>query len=1200
MRVASLTIPRPTLKYNDWNHVSLIIKGSSGPYTVSNWPFAFPRFKYKEDETLDICIYVSKNIDDLYSDSAEIYQTIKFPCILLKDLNIYGKKQWILGLKIKGDCTNDLLSERSENAVCMIKEMEEVARRSFTIPKIYLIFCSCNNTIMNIEEQLNDYNELFEKVNIKGLPNSGVRDNELEDKVDNMHHENTGAMLSNKIKPDDSISKISGKTSGSNNVARTNLIKQNISHNSIDISHAIAMIQRHREKSLVNLKFSNNDQLDRVNNGYEPHLYNDEQDINQDKCDTNTVISKIFEGITQKLGKVCDSKSVISRDYSLSTKILLEKKITQEKLLLLQYYFSTWRNRVKQRQLVRSSRINTEKIKGICKVANIIENKGGFVKIFALNKLIHNYLLKKTEDIHREELKHYMEEKEDLILNFEKKLKIIIFEHENKQKENKFKVEKLMEDLSIGEKQYVDTLNKLELVDTLNRNIQNELENKKLENERLIKQFKELKSCLSKSELLYEKERTIYEEKLNLMAKSYEDLMIECNNQKSELNDLKEDGKKENLQQIEEIKLLKEELNNLKFRLNNEIEEKNAVEFIKNKLEAQISENSKITQLCEDKLKKKIENMNKEYDFLKLRCNQVEEEMQILYIKNKELYDENNTLKSANNELEKEKSSLLLSVYDLINQVEIEKIERIQELENSRILFQSINYSNGNICNLNMQVIDNDNKKKSYSSDLSDNNDLLLEDLRRSFIEESPKENAKKIINESVGIFEQSDKYSENYTYNSDDLINQYKKLNEEFIILQNELHKYTNNCYCLKNNKWSIVNNIVQVQIIDYNVNNLKNFKIENNELKMKINNTLKELKKTKRLYQHMKIIRNKQTLTINQYIRQRNIKSIIYNKNKDFKLKKVNELSLNILSYDIQQIDDRTYSENINLPVESKRPEQLEKKVQSLIKEFKDIQNLKNCDNYEIQPYIRKQLLNEISSIDEASFIFESVVEMLKAAITVIKPLNKENLDEPLNKSIESLDSLDKANIVSSNTLKETYNTTNSTDLNHKLNKNNVTNRNNHLSDEPKYNMNSSGLLNTSQPNSLVVCQQHIFQPVNSSITPVIYPKTTQTLKKSVSNHIYQNYDMIRYQHIHTKHNNSNQINQFPINPIISNTNVNIGDNSKIPRRYSSLPKYSFRATVKSNIIEQQNNMTYINLPYMQNTNTTSHNSNIYNWKI
>ncbi|EEA08476.1 uncharacterized protein CMU_003060 [Cryptosporidium muris RN66] len=1191
MRVASLTIPRPTLKYNDWNHVSLVIKSSSGPYIISSWPFAFPRFKYKEDEILDICIYVSRNVDDLYSGSAEIYQIINFPCILLKDLNIYGKKQWILGLKSKSDCTSDLLSERPENAVCIIKEMEEMARRSFTIPKIYLIFCSCNNTIMNIEEQFCDYNESFEKINIKCLPNSDTGDNELENKVDNMHHENTDTLLSNRIKPDDSISKISGKTSGSNNVARTNLIKQNISHNSIDISHAIAMIQKHREKSLVNLKFSNNDQLDRVSNEYESYLYNNEQNIGQDKCDTNTIISRIFEGITQKLGKVCDSKSVISRDYSLNTKILLEKKITQEKLLLLQYYFSTWRNRVKQRQLVKSSRINTEKIKGICKISNIIDNKGSFLKIFTLNKLIHNYLLKKTEDIHREELKHYMREKENLILDFEKKLKIIIFENENKQKENKFKVEKLMEDLSIGERQYIDAMNKLELVDTLNRNIQNELENKKLENERLIKQFKELKSCLSKSELLYEKERTIYEEKLNLMTKSYEDLMTECNNQKSELNNLKEDGKKENLQQIEEIKLLKEELDNLRFRLNNEIEEKNAIEFIKNKLETQISENSKITQLCEDKLKKKIENMNKEYDFLKLRCNQIEEEVQILHVKNKDLCNENNTLKSNNSELEKEKSSLLLSVYDLINQVEIEKIERIQELENSRILFQSINYSNGNICNLNMQVVDNDNKKRLYSSDSSDNNDLLLEDLKKSFFEESSEDNAKKILNESVDIFEQSGKYSEDFTYNLDDLINQYKKLNEKFIILQNELHKYTNNCYCLKNNKWSIVSNIVQVQIIDCNVS-LKNLKIKNNELKMKFNNTLEELKKTKRLYQHMKIIRNKQTLTINQYIRQRNIKNIIYNKNRNFKLKRVNELSLNILSYDIQQIDGGTYSENIDLPLESKRPEQLEKRVQSLIKEFKNIQNLKNCD--EIQPCIRKQLLNEISSIDEASFIFESVVEMLKAAITVIKPQNKD-LDESLNKSIESLDSLDKINIISSNTLKEIYNTTNSTDLNHELNKN-VTNRNNNLS-ESKYNMNSSGLLDTNQPNSLIVRQKHILQPVNSQITPIIYPKTTQTLKKSVSNHIYQNCDMIRYQHIHAT-NNSNQINQLPINPIISNTNVNFTDNTKIPRRYSSLPKYSFRTTVKSNIVEQ-NNMTYINRPYVQNTNTTSY-SNIYNWRI
>ncbi|KAK9174141.1 hypothetical protein CmeUKMEL1_05765 [Cryptosporidium meleagridis] len=693
MRIVSLTIPKPTLtNEEEIKSISLTIKSkSNGMQIIDTWPYAFPRYKYDIDDQLEISIYfkLKTSSNKTNSDQIHLHSVIYFPCILLDEIDKKGKKQWILALdRFHDNHANKLLLNdiNTENSLKQIKIMEEKAKRSFKISKIYLIFYSCNKTVLNIEEQLTS------NYNIQNYHNNNVCDlllteNHYEDHTKSDEHFTSKYIKEQDInldksqtclgiRPEDSISKISAKTTNSNTVSRTNLIKQNLTENNDNLSDAIEMINKYRRSKSKGLSYHIN-----VNQNCKTNFLNDFD--HQKEQVNNQAITKMQN---------IDTASIISKTISTNAQKYLEKKKLQERLLTLQYYFSIWRQESRKERNFKESKKNVKIMSGLINLLLLFERNQRFKKLAFITSLRFNSFFKEMK---KKELNLEQVTNEKNILA--EKLNNIILE-------NCEKFQKINQNILMKEKDIYELRKKLEYFDNKNNELNNEIKNIKNENKKLNIQIKELKDHIQDQEKLIDSEK------------------VKNNKEKIEMEIIIDRRKKENSRQLEEIHYLNDQLNEYKNRNELLVNENNGF-------------NKKLMALEEEKLNiinefnQNILLKSKESEELYMENIRFKEENELLIKNINRLTDENNNYISICEELKNEKSSLIGSVYDLINQIENEKIERIQELENSRILFQSINNSNNK---------DYDYKRHKkivnlYNAEelvIEEDEDLTLEDLK--------------------------------------------------------------------------------------------------------------------------------------------------------------------------------------------------------------------------------------------------------------------------------------------------------------------------------------------------------------------------------------------------------------------------------------------------------------------------------------
>ncbi|OII71386.1 uncharacterized protein cubi_00764 [Cryptosporidium ubiquitum] len=739
MRIVSLTIPKPTLNNEDEiRSISLTIKSrNNGMHMIDSWPYAFPRYKYDLDDMLEISIYYkiknSSSTNTGSSDEINLHSVVYFPCILLDEIDKKGKKQWILGLDRFHDNTSKLITDKSiDNALKEIKLMEEKARKSFKISKIYLIFYSCNNTVLNIEEQLSG-----SYINSQGL----ITQNKDQEKklyglvskpfatdvaIDKSKHKNNVGIL-----PDDSVSRISAKTSNSNTVSRTNLIKQNITENCDNLSDAIDMINKYRSRSkgsLTTIKSIDHGNNFNINNNNKKNTNNSTQIVNStiksssysrniNELDISKVKSQ--EELTITLSKLnekdygilnsVDTASIISKTISTNTqKYLEEKKELQERLFILQYYFSIWIQTTRKEKNIKKSKKNVKIMSGLINLLRVFENNQRFKKMMFIQALKFNSFRKNLLN-KQFELEKISNEKNILA----EKLNVIISDSSEK-------IQKMNENMLIKEKDVFELRKKLEYYDNINSELKEQTEIIQNENKRLLSQIKEL------NQYIEDKEKTMEAEK------------VKNGKEKLELEIIIDRRKKEYSRQLEEIHHLNTEISKLKNIINTEENKKVTLKVENEELKKKLLslEEEKINIMNE--FNQSFLAKSKENEELYIENIKYKEDNELLIKNNNRLADENNNYIKICEDLKNEKSSLIGSVYDLINQIENEKIERIQELENSRMLFQSINnrggYNRKQIVNLCHTEIEEEEEEEDYE-------DLKLEDLKNTIKKGRKKEN---------------------------------------------------------------------------------------------------------------------------------------------------------------------------------------------------------------------------------------------------------------------------------------------------------------------------------------------------------------------------------------------------------------------------------------------------------------------------
>ncbi|CUV04765.1 unnamed protein product [Cryptosporidium hominis] len=703
MRIVSLTIPKPTLRNEEEiKTISLTIKSkSNGMQIIDTWPYAFPRYKYDIDDQLEISIYykLKNSSNKTNSDEIHLHSVIYFPCILLDEIDKKGKKQWILGLdKFQDNNTNKLLMNdiSIENSLKQIKIMEEKAKRSFKISKIYLIFYSCNKTVLNIEEQLTSNYNTQSNYNNNNACDLLLTENHYEDykkfdenSISKYVKEDINLDKSKSsfgIRPEDSISKISAKTTNSNTISRTNLIKQNLTENNDNLSDAIEMINKYRRNKSKGLSYHIN-----INQNYKTNILND-FDHHKEQVNNNT-ITKIQN---------IDTASIISKTISTNTQKYLEKKKLQERLLTLQYYFSLWRQESRKERNFKESKKNVKIMSGLINLLLLFEKNQRFKKMTFITSLKINRFFKE------------MKKKEFNLEQITNEKNILAEKLNNIILENCEKFQKINQNILIKEKDIYELRKKLEYYDNKNNELNNEIENIKNENKKFIHQIKELKDYIQDQEKLIESDK------------------VKNNKEKIEMEIIIDRRKKEYSRQLEEIHCLNDQLNEYKNRNELLINENN--EFNKKLITLEEEKLNIINEFNQNILLKSKENEELYMENIKFK-----EDNELLIKNINRLTEENNNYIKICEELKSEKSSLIDSVYDLINQIENEKIERIQELENSRILFQSIN--NNNISNSgnsnNNSNINNYNRHKKimnlYNKEdlvIEEDEDLTLEDLK--------------------------------------------------------------------------------------------------------------------------------------------------------------------------------------------------------------------------------------------------------------------------------------------------------------------------------------------------------------------------------------------------------------------------------------------------------------------------------------
>lgn len=686
MRIVSLTIPKPTLSNEEEvKSVSLTIKSrSNGMQMIDSWPCAFPRYKFDLDDVLEISIYYrlrSESQTRKGSDEINLHSVIHFPCVLLDEIERRGKKQWILGLDRFGDCGDtSLVSELSvESALRQIRVMEEKAKKSFKISKIYLIFYSCNKTIMNIEEQLGVVGSIHSRE--PGLlEEAGSRQSKLEgfvskDLVGSGDDSRGGRCGEGRnkslvgIRPEDSVSRVSARTSNSNTIARTNLIKQSLTENCDSLSDAIEMINKYKNRSKSSLTSIR--PVDSGSNAYNVSARRSGslKSINAvGRSSSNVRVAKEMDYSSLEREEshgtgmaMVDSASVISRAISANTQKYLERKEQQEKLLMLQYYFSIWRQVVRKERSIKMSRKNVKIISGMVSLLRVFErNQMSKKKMFMTGLRRVSY----GEDLRRRQLDLEQVTNEKSILA--EKLNSVI-------SDNYGKLQKLNESILTKERDAFELRKKLEYYDNMNSELRDQIEVSRSENRALAAQIKELR------EYIEDKDKQVESDK----ARS--------DKERQELEIILDRRKKEYTRQLEEIHFLNVEIGELKSMLSGERDEKAALAVENEEL------GRKVLGLEEEKMNimsdfnQSVMAKSKENEQLYLENIKYKEENEQLIRSNHQLAEENSGYIRTCEELKSEKSSLIKSVYDLISQIENEKIERIQELENSRMLFQSIN-----------------------------------------------------------------------------------------------------------------------------------------------------------------------------------------------------------------------------------------------------------------------------------------------------------------------------------------------------------------------------------------------------------------------------------------------------------------------------------------------------------------------------
>ncbi|KAH7648750.1 hypothetical protein FG379_002220 [Cryptosporidium bovis] len=722
MKQVSLTIPKPTLvNESEIGDISLTIKSkNNGIQIVNSWPFAIPRYKYDLNDVLEISIYylnkkhkgVCSNDKNNGSDEINLYSIFNFPCNLLKDIDIIGKKQWILGLERFGLDSNFLTEVDIENSVKNIKLMEEKAKKNFKLSKIYLIFYSCKRTVMNIEEQMYSSHNLMGCIKNNDCNTDRIISIDTTKLMTNIDKPNR---ISMGIKPEDSVSRISVRTSGSNTLMRTKMIKQNISENSEDLSDAIEMINKYISKSKKNEQFENNNNICDDSGKYDE---NNSSLSDKIRNGNNSEIKLIYKKGLMKTNNeniANDTTSIVSKAISSSEIKLQEKKISQERLLKLQYIFTLWRQKTKKQISIRMNNNKYKKITSIYKLNRIIElieirNKRNFIYLLLTNKIYTESSMS---------IKKYVYENQQLNNEryvLEEKLNSVI-------SDNHSKMNYLQENMLLKDKEIFELKKRVEYISKLKDELNDKVKNTSNENNILIKEVNTLNNYIN-SEL------KVFDEDKNKYIKEKKELELIIDKKIKENTRQSEEIKYLNLELVETKKILdvvKKE-KNMYIKLNDELNNTSInIEEEKNKLMNEYNE--------------KINIKNKENEELKLENIKYRENNDLLMKNNNKLVEDNRNYKLMCDELNVEKTSLLNSVYDLINQVENEKMERIRELENSRILFQSINNVNSNnLCfsvnsmnrSNNSFMKSNVNKNNYYLFEDYEDDDLKLEDLKNT------------------------------------------------------------------------------------------------------------------------------------------------------------------------------------------------------------------------------------------------------------------------------------------------------------------------------------------------------------------------------------------------------------------------------------------------------------------------------------
>ncbi|KAH8581767.1 uncharacterized protein ELE39_001897 [Cryptosporidium sp. chipmunk genotype I] len=719
MRIVSLTIPKPTLNNEEEiQNISLTIKSrSNGMQIIDSWPHAFPRYKYDLEDKLEISIYykLKSSSNKIGSDEINLHSVIYFPCILLDEIDKRGKKQWILGLdKFNDNNTNTLLVKDTsiEYSLKQIKIMEEKAKRSFKISKIYLIFYSCNKTVLNIEEQLNSSYTINHACDLSLSPEANAEDrnfNENEISKSFRQNENFDKSKTNfGIRPEDSVSRISARTSNSNTISRTNLIKQNLTENSDNLSDAIEMINKYRKSrskgSLNNIISIDHGNDHSIHQNYKSISINSNKQSSNSKIVSNLDNFKVIDRdqVSNTLSKLnekdykntttatIDAASIISKAISTNTKKYLEKKKVQERLLTLQYYFSIWRQATRKERNIKKSKKTVKITSGLINLLRIFEKNQRFKEMMFIKALRFNSFEKemKKKELYFEQITN---EKNILA----EKLNTLILD-------NCEKFQKINQNILMKEKDIFELRKKLEYYDNKNSELKDEMEMITNENKKLIGQIKELNEYIQDQEKLIESDK------------------VKNNKERIEMEIIIDRRKKEYSRQLEEIHYLSSEVNDLKNR-NLSLMSENE-EFNKKLITLEEEKMNIINEFNQSLLEKSKEN-----EELYMENIRFKEDNELLLKNNNRLADENNNYIKICEELKNEKSSLMGSVYDLINQIENEKIERIQELENSRILFQSINNGGSFNYNSHKQVVNLYNVEE-LGVELEQ--DLTLEDLK--------------------------------------------------------------------------------------------------------------------------------------------------------------------------------------------------------------------------------------------------------------------------------------------------------------------------------------------------------------------------------------------------------------------------------------------------------------------------------------